>query len=354
MKKIYSLIIASFVVCSVAIAAEKQRTFLPNHPLLHYMGRIYNADKLHPKLWASAAQVQFSFKGSNCSIIISDEMLYGNHHNYIDIIVDGKYKRIKLQQKKDTIQIATGLLNQQHSVIISKSTEASIGYIVFEGVICKQLIKAAALPTRKIESFGDSITSSMGSDTSITKCNTAAWYDQTNGYFSYAAITGRALNAQYHLSSVSGIGMVRSCCDMDILMPQVYDKISLRDNTIPWNFSKYQPDVVTICLGQNDGIQDSTLFCSTYTRFVLQLRKHYPKASIVLLSSPMADAALKAALVKYLTSIKEELIFAGQRDVHTYFFAKQSIAGCDSHPSLSEQKQIAEELSSFIKKIKKW
>jgi len=39
----------------------------------------------------------------------------------------------------------------------------------------------------------------------------------------------------------------------------------LRGDTITWDFKAYQPDVVTICLGQNDGPkQDSTLFCSTY------------------------------------------------------------------------------------------
>lgn len=354
MKQVICYIFSLFLTMQVAIAGDQHRNYLPNDPLIQYMGRINNADKLHPKLWASAAQVQFTFKGSSCSVIITDEMLYGNHHNYIDIIVDGNYRRIQLKQKNDTIQIAIGLSNNKHSAIISKSTEAGIGFIVFEGILCKQLVKPTALPSRKIESFGDSITSGMGSDTSTTKCHTAAWYDQTNGFYSYAAITGRALKAQYHLSSVSGIGMVRSCCNMEILMPQVYDKISLRDNTIPWNFSNYQPDVVTICLGQNDGIQDSTLFCSTYTKFVLQLRKHYPNATIVLLSSPMADAALKKALVNYLSSIKKELLRTGQKDIHTYFFSKQSIAGCDSHPSLSEQKQIAGELTSFIKKIKRW
>lgn len=354
MKIICCTFISLCCLVNTIAAAGKTNLFLPNHPMIQYMGRIALTNPLQPKLWASAAQVRFSFNGSSCSVIITDEMLYGNHHNYIDIIVDEQYKRIQLTQKRDTIQIAIGLSNTKHTAIISKSTEASIGFIVFEGILCKQLVKPPALPSRKIESFGDSITSAMGSDTSTTKCNTAAWYDQTNGYYSYAAITGRALKVQYHLTSVSGIGMVRSCCNMEILMPQVYDKISLRDNTIPWNFSYFQPDVVTICLGQNDGIQDSTLFCSTYTNFVLQLRKHYPLASIVLLSSPMADTTLKKVLVNYLTSVKKELLRKGQKDVHTYFFSKQSIAGCDTHPSLSEQQQIAVELTSFIKKIKKW
>lgn len=44
------------------------------------------------------------------------------------------------------------------------------------------------------------------------------------------------------------------------------------NDTIIGDFNKYQPDVVTICLGQNDGIQDSAAFCNNYIAFIKQLR----------------------------------------------------------------------------------
>jgi lysophospholipase L1-like esterase len=47
-------------------------------------------------------------------------------------------------------------------------------------------------------------------------------------------------------------------------MPQVFDKVNMRIDSIPWDFKQYTPDVVTITLGQNDGIQDSVAFCSDY------------------------------------------------------------------------------------------
>jgi hypothetical protein len=268
--------------------------------------------------------------------------------------VDDAYRRIKLKSKTDTILIAENLAAKIHAVRISKSTEAGIGFIQFDGIICNKLIKTAAAASRKIESFGDSITSGMGNDTSSIGCHKADWYDQTNGFMSYAAITGRALNARYHLSSVSGIGMIHSCCDMDILMPQVYDKISLRENKMPWDFKKYQPDVVTICLGQNDGVQDSVKFCSAYIGFVQKLRDHYPHASIILLSSPMADARLLAALKNYLAAVQQHFLKKDDKNIYRFIFSKQSVAGCDSHPSVAEHEQIAGELTTFIKEVKGW
>jgi hypothetical protein len=48
-----------------------------------------------------------------------------------------------------------------------------------------------------------------------------------------------------------------------------------------WPIIVGQPDVVTICLGQNDGVQDSTAFCSAYLRFIGQLRHVYPNAQLI-------------------------------------------------------------------------
>lgn len=353
MRIIFSVALAAFSICMLS-CSKKINFYKADDVKFAYMGRIDFTEKSKPKMWASAAQVSFVFKGTSCKVVITDEQLYNTFRNYINVIVDGNYRRIKLQEKTTTITIAEDLEAGTHHVIICKSTEAGVGFIQFEGVYCEELLDHPAIATRKIESYGDSITSAMSSDNSEVACGQGDWYDQTNAWFSYAAITARSLGAQYHLTSASGIGLIHSCCDMDILMPQVYDKISLRDNKIQWDFSKYQPDVVTICLGQNDGVQDSTTFCSAYVKFINTLRTHYPKATVVCLSSPMADAILFAAQKKYLTGVKNYFESNGEKNVFTYFFSKKFISGCSYHPSVNEQKEIAAELTACIKKIKNW
>ena len=128
----------------------------------------------------------------------------------------------------------------------------------------------------------------------------------------------------------------------------------MRGDSIAWDFKKYQPDVVTICLGQNDGIQDFNSFCNNYNKFIKQLRGYYPNAMFVCLTSPMADAALTSFLKKTLTAIVKKSNDEGDKKVTSYFFSKQYHNGCDGHPDLAEHKEIAAELTNFVKEKMNW
>jgi hypothetical protein len=78
--------------------------------------------------------------------------------------------------------------------------------------------------------------------------------------------------------------------------------------------------VVTICLGQNDGIQDEVVFCNNYISFIKKVRGYYPKATIVCLTSPMADATLTTFMRKTLTAIVNAVHKAEDKKVSHYFF----------------------------------
>jgi len=343
------------LVCSTirVNAAGEQNFYKASDPRFSFMGRVDFSNKDHPRCWVPGAQISFSFKGSSCTIVLTDEHLYGKNLNYIQLIVDGKYSRFKLLTPES--KVSTGeLIDGVHTVILCKSTETNIGYLQFNGVSCGELLPAPALPERKIECFGNSITCGTGSDMEEIPCGTGEWQDQHNAWMSYGAQTARALNAQYHLTSLSGIGLIHSCCNLDITMPQVYDKISLRENKLLWDFSRYQPDVVTICLGQNDGIQDRKTFCGAYVSFIQTLRKVYPRAQIVLLTSPMADSMLLRAMKSNLTEIAGQARINGDKKVSTYFFSRSYNSGCDTHPSLAEHKLIAGELTQYLKKKMHW
>jgi lysophospholipase L1-like esterase len=137
-------------------------------------------------------------------------------------------------------------------------------------------------------------------------------------------------------------------------MPDIYDRVNLLQDSLKWNFSKYTPDVVTMCLGQNDGIQDSAAFCKAYVGFISVVRKHYPKADIVMLTSPMGEDKLNSVLKKYINSVEEYLRTNGDQKISHYFFKGKYVGGCDSHPSVREHKLIADELSGYLKKLKGW
>ena len=323
---------------------------------IQYAGRIDFTDPKLPRFWQPGVSITIRVEGESCNLVIQDEMLWGSNHNYIGLVVDGMAIRMQTRTKRDTIEIGQYLMpgKKFHDIQLIKNTEANIGYMEFVAVRCSNLLMPPTKPVRKIECIGNSITCGTGSDMSVVPCGKGKWHDQHNAYMSYAAIMARSLNAQSHLSSVSGIGLMHSCCNMNIIMPQVYDKISMRNDTIQWEFDNYQPDVVTICLGQNDGIQDSIAFCNNYISFLKTLRTYYPGSAFVLLSSPMANDKLRNFMKATITSVQQSLNSSGDKKVYSYIFKKQYSSGCDSHPSLDEHKLIAKELTTFVKKIMKW
>lgn len=353
--KVYLLLsVIIFLNVCIAQAQSTLHFFAADNPHIQYTGRIDFTNKQLPRFWQPGVYIAATFKGSFCAVIVNDEMLWGKNHNYIEVVVDGVAKRLQTKGKTDTIVVAENLSAGEHSLVFCKNTEANIGYMELVGIRCEALIKPAKKPSRKIEFFGNSITCGASADVSEIPCGKGVWHDQHNAWLSYGAITARSLNAQYHLSSVSGIGLMHSCCGMNVIMPQVYDKVSMRNDTIAWDFSRYQPDVVTIGLGQNDGIQDSVLFINNYIAFIKQLRNHYPKASFVCLASPMADASLKAFMQYELQEVVKQMHKTGDRKVYSFAFSRQYHNGCDSHPDVAEHEMMAKELTSYLQKIMRW
>lgn len=327
--------------------------YAADHPYIQYTGRIDFTNPKIPRFWQPGVYITVKVKGHRCDFIVNDEELWGKNHNYLGLIVDGKATRLQTRSGRDTISVP-GLSGGIHTITLCKNTEANIGYLELTEIRCQELLTPDPKPKRKIEFIGNSITCGTGSDQSAIPCGKGMWQDQHNAYLSYGAVTARTLKAQYYLSAVSGIGLMHSCCNMDVIMPQVFDKISMRNNAVPWDFNQYQPDVVTVCLGQNDGIQDSATFTDNYISFIKKLRGYYPKAMIICLTSPMGDAALTAFMKKVLVNVVRKMNNDGDKKVSSYFFSKQYRNGCDYHPDLAEHRQIAAELAAFIRKKMKW
>ncbi|KAA3630881.1 MAG: acetyl xylan esterase [Bacteroidetes bacterium] len=342
--------------CGVFVAANSTGdTFFPsNHEYLRFTGRIEKSNPAWPRLYQPGIYLEAAFEGESCKIIVKDQQLWGENQNYLQIVLDGQSKRIQTKGSLDTIEIKCDIKKDIHHLLICKNTEANIGWIEIGGLICEQLVPLPPIPSRKIEFIGNSITCGASSDISGIPCGEGKWHDQHNAYMSYGPITARKLNASWHLSSVSGIGLIRSCCQMDILMPQVFDNIDMRGDSISWDFQLYQPDVVTVCLGQNDGIQDEDAFCDAYIKFLSSLRKVYPKAELICLTSPMASEELKRDMQKNLTRIIKTIRKNGDLKVDSYFFKGSYTNGCDYHPDLKDHDAISKELTPFIQAKMNW
>jgi hypothetical protein len=326
-----------------------------DNPNIQYTGRIDFSNPKAPRFWNPGVYVKAKFVGTSCKIVITDEVKWGKNHNYLEIVVDDSNPyRIQTAGKTDTITVAENLTDGEHTVLICKDTEVNIGYMEFLGLICKGIMPLPAKPERKIEFIGNSITCGTGSDLSKVKCGAGQWQDQHNAYMAYGPVAARMLNAQWQLSSYSGIGLIHSCCGITFTMPDVFDKLYLTPESPAWDFNRYVPDVVTICLGQNDGVQDSSVFCGAYVKFIRKIKGYYPNAQIICLTSPMADASLTRVMKNYLSGVVDFLNKSGDQSIHKFFFSRSYNSGCDNHPDLHEHQLIAQELEPFIKGVMGW
>lgn len=349
------------VVCIAALyisasTVERHKNFYQaDHAYLRYNGRIDFSTAQAPRFWTAGVYIEARFRGTYCELEVRDEMLWGNSHNYLEVSIDGATpRRIKLTSRTNRITLAENLSRGEHTLVVMKGTEALIGYVEFIGLYCSKLLPVKTNRSRKIEFIGDSITSGMGNFTKDVPCDSGVWYDQHSAWYSYASITARNLQADHHLTSESGIGLIHSCCEKKTLMPQVFDKVSLSKDSLQWDFTRFQPDVVSVCLGQNDGIQDSLQFTGAYVRFIQTLRGYYPKAKIVCLTSPMADDNLRPVLKRYLQGVVQHCKGAGEDEVSTYAFSRQYKNGCGAHPDVEDDKLIADELTTFLKAEMQW
>jgi hypothetical protein len=321
---------------------------------IQYTGRIDFSDPKAPRFWAAGVYIQANFKGTFCEILVNDEER-DNMHNYLMVSIDNNTPfKIKTTTKANTLTVAEGLTHGEHIITICKNTESEVGYLEFVGFRCEGLVSMPPKSKRKMEFIGDSITCGNESDLTQIPCGSAEWYDQENAFFSYGPITARELDAQWHLTSDSGIGMVHRCCDKKWIMPEIFDKINLSRDSLAWDFRRYQPDVVTICLGQNDGIQDSAKFAIGYVDFIKTVRRYYPKAQIICLTSPMANDKLRSVLKNYLVGIVTQINKNGDKKVDKFFFSRGYNNGCDSHPDLKDHEMIAKELAVFVKTKMRW
>ncbi len=329
------------------------------------VGRTYISKDDQLGLITSAAHFGFSFEGKECTIYASvPDWL---DHNYLQYEMDGVYqKRIRVNKGRANSIVLTADKEGKHTVWIYKATEAQTGVILIGGIHGKNLhpIKSSDAPF--IEFIGNSITCGAAADPSEVPCGTGLYHDQHNAYMAYGPRVARALNLNFIMSSVSGIGIYRNWNSDGPTMPQVYEKTGLQaETTGDWDFRIYKPKIVSIALGTNDFSNgdgkkprlpfDSVQFVKNYIKFVQTVHSKYPEAKIALLSSAMLNGTKRELLQNCLTTIKESSIALLGKDVkiETFFFKPMQATGCTGHPNVQEHAILAEEITPFYRELLK-
>lgn len=356
-KKIFLLLfVNSFVLFCLA-----QTQFVPyKNNKIQYQGRIPHSNDAAQLTWPGTS-ITISFKGTS----IAGDFKDSDTSNYYNLFIDQKLKsKIHFDTTRKTYQLAENLSFGKHTVQLFKITEWDKGKTNFYGFELEKnakLLHPPALPKRKIEFYGNSITCGYAVEDKF-KDNPIGFFE--NSYVAYAAITARYFNAQYQLIAKSGIGVMVSW--FPLIMPEMYDRLDPLDANSKWDFSKYTPDIVVINLLQNDSWliknpnhpefkhrfgetkPSEEFIIQSYQNFVKTIRVKYPKAQIICMMGNM-DITKKDSL--WPNYVEKAIVGLKDSKIHTLIVPFKETPG---HPKIKEQQDLANSLINFIDKNIKW
>ncbi len=332
-----------------------------NDARLQYMGRINNTDTSQRVLYWPGSTVTINFTGTEIQAILKDE----KGPNYWYVVVDGAVKaKLKTTNNKETYTLAQNLNNGQHTVMLYRLTENRTGPTTFYGFELPEnskVMSPAKQTTRRIEYYGNSITSGYSVDDTAGDSGAPEFF---NNYYSYASVTARHYKAAYHCISKSGIGLMVSW--FPLTMPEMYNRLDPDSSGSQWDFSSFHPQVVVVNLLQNDSwlvnMPDNAQFkarfgttkpsdaqiVTAYANFIRTLRAKRPSATIICVLGCM-DITKEGS--KWPGLVKEAATSLHDTRVLTHFFPYKNAAG---HPKRKEQAKMAASLIQFIDQHVKW
>jgi hypothetical protein len=326
-------------------------------------GRTLTSEKDGVELISSAAHFGFTFEGQECRLYVT--LSTAQSHNYLQYELDNVYqKRLRVANGSAGPIVISAAAGGKHTVWIYKATEAHTGPIFIQKIAGTKVRPVARPSLPLIEFIGNSITCGAAADPSEVACGKGVYHDQHNAYYAYGPRTARALNLNYILSSVSGIGIYRNWNNDGPAMPQVFGKSDFQNTgSRNWNFGRYQPQIVSVALGTNDFSNgdgkkarlpfDSSAFVSAYIKFVQQVKANYPAAKIALLSSPMINGERRTLLQNCLSAVKAAIdrTYPSANPVALYFFKPMQARGCSGHPNVEDHSILADELIPFFRTL---
>ncbi|MGF1591210.1 MAG: GDSL-type esterase/lipase family protein [Pleurocapsa sp.] len=327
------------------------------HENFNYSGRINWQDPQAPAFAFPGTVVKFKFTGTSLKLELSEDNW--NSGNYIDVYLDHNPQPITIELKPDNGQpivydIAEGLDNQVHHVVLVKRTDYVMGEFNFHGIIIDgQLLPADPDSPRKIEVYGDSISSGAVVEYEVPGVQDPPGNNDSmsNAYYSYAAILARKYDAELSLITQSGASLMNGFgyWHDGTGAESFYDKLKPLQDAPVWDFSNYNPDLVIIALGQNDSSTieigrdfSAQVWQDHYKQLLANLRAKYPNAYFVgMFPNMFHDRAWDTYLIEAIAQFRSE-----HSDDRVFALIHEQVT--PGHPRISEQQQMADTLQEFI------
>ena len=325
---------------------------------MELIGRFYEKGAGVYQFEWSGSTISAGFIGTGIAIKLRMTLPSPDIHgglDYLNVSIDGGAPTVlKVNEHTVRYPLASGLPDGYHTVRVTKRTEAQFGsQLQFEGFDYGggKPAPAPARKTRRIEVYGDSISAGYGNE------GTAPGFrlEEENASLTYGMLAADALNAECTVIALSGHGCFVSLSGSKTeVVPKYFNQI-LYKNRRTYAFPSPDPDAVIVHLGTNDyamNVLDAD-FYTAYQTFVRRIRREYPKAYIVL--------AAGGGTTRHLDLLQRVADVCRERDKDTRVgcfvgvYTDADVAeGADGHPSAAGHRQLAEQLTAYLKETLNW
>jgi len=331
-----------------------------DNPALHYSGRVDFSDPKAPRMSWPATRVDLRFTGSRVAITLNDEL----GKNFYSVFLNENWVQprvLELMRGSHTYLVASNLPEGEHQLTLFKRTEGEEGATALEAIYLLEggeVLPPPIMPARRIEIYGDSITSGMGNMADLVDVDDRL--SDKNSFLAYGAMAARELDAEYRSISQSGIGIMVSW--FDFTMPDFFDQLSaVGDNDSQWDFSQWTPQVVVINLFQNDSwlvekrlhpVPDEEARIQAYIDFLGEIYQRYPETLIIAALGSMDATQRGSPWPWYIEQAVERFTQAHpEAQLDTLFFPYE---GYGRHPRVVHHEANAELLVKKIREHLPW
>lgn len=321
----------------------------------------------------SCSAIEFIFTGTKAEALLWTDAFRHDHNRvaWLAVFVDDEeipVRRFAVDSEGIYTLYESDIIKETKLRVVkySEADCAKIGVKMLQ-IDGDQPPRPSQRQNRRLEFIGDSITCGYGNEGSFME--EAFTTASQNPWQAYAAITARALKAEYHIIAWSGIGVLSNYTEEDVpntswLMPDLYpytDKatdIALGKQIEKWEYKQYKPDCIIINLGTNDASYTKHIkervrsFGDAYYRFVKEIRKQNPLATILCTLGAMGQD-----LCEEIKTQVDTLTCEGEQDIYFMKFDVQSERdgiGIHTHPSLITHQKMAIKLEQKLRELMNW
>jgi lysophospholipase L1-like esterase len=336
---------------------------------VQFIGR-FTADAAGPAFdWSDSTMVG-QFTGTGVGVTLQELTPQASYSdgspggNIYRVIVDGGQPMVLAARPgTTTYPLAMGLPQGQHTVELRKITEARVGAVRFLGFAPQggQMVPQAPAPARRLAVIGDSISTGYGDLGTTPYCAFSPSTQDSSQ--SFGAVAARQVQANLMNTAWAGKGIYRnndgSTTDT---LPQLYGRTVGSDPKSVFDPTTFVPDAIVINLGTNDfnlGVPPENPFEQAYKNFLVGLRATYPNAQILVALGPMLSDTYPAGQQhlsiarRYLQAV---VAAVGDPKVQFVEFAQltSGAQGCDSHPNVSAQQAMGNQLAQVLRSALSW